>query len=178
MFTPVSSKILTSAKANSVCHLLRWDFVWWPSKYFLAYISAQTNLFHSNFSNWRKLISARILQVSYVQFKISFAWNLFTFAAWNKDKYVIYRLRVDPYRKKLGLLPRSLHSRLRAQFFSIRTSQLVNNKYISISISSGGGYILPCKHINLLDCFRYVCMWWTAISNSTVSFMLLPVDKK
>ena len=57
--TPVSRKSLTSGEANSVCHLFPCDFFCWPSKYFLASISAQ-NLFHSTFSNWGKLWTVRM----------------------------------------------------------------------------------------------------------------------
>ena len=64
------------------------------------------------------------------------------FVKFKKHKYVIYRLRVDPYGKKncdlglenaaLGQRPRVVFSRPRLQFFTIRTSQPANNIYLFI----------------------------------------------
>ena len=151
MFTPVSSKSLTaSGEANSVCHLLLCDFFCWPSKYFLASISAQTNLFHSTFSNWWKLWTVRMnflytsrkrsARVLCLRFNLKFCLDLLYICILEKNKYVIYWLRVGPYREKL--CPRSWMCgpqpaasvrflRPRAHFFSIRSSQPVNNVYLS-----------------------------------------------
>ena len=68
------------------------------------------------------------------------------FVKFQKNKYVIYRLRVGPYGKKLWprswkCCPRAVFSRPRSQFFTKRTSQPANNIYISTS------YLFSEKHL-------------------------------
>ena len=145
MFTPVSSKSLTNSGERTqfatYCSVL--SFAGKANISAVASIFAQTNLSHSTFSNWWKLCTVR-MNVLHTSRKRSarvlclmlFCLELFLHLQLGKKQNTLFTGLGSVRIKKncaLGLKCTDrgrVHSRPRAQCFSIRTSQPVNNIYV------------------------------------------------